>query len=183
MELLFIVILFRNEFDVILLTVDVVVFVEVRILFCEMLFVLIMTTCGRFNIGESIWVLIWLVVVVRFGVDMLVVGFRTVDNWDMLMIFFGWLVVWIMVGGLIWGVVVVVGVADVDVDEELVFIGFIMTYFLFDVNCWREEEEGVVFMFKLRDELSFVKSLAILGLFESCITVCWIFEILNMFKI
>ena len=62
MELLVRVRLFKNEFDATLLGVDVVVVVVVEfavsILFCNMLLVLIMTTCGRFIIGESICVLI-----------------------------------------------------------------------------------------------------------------------------
>ena len=86
MELLVRVRLFKNEFDATLFGVDVVVVVivvefAVSSLFCNMLLVLIMTTCGRFIIGESICVLIWLAVVAaRLGAETLVVGFRTVDN-------------------------------------------------------------------------------------------------------
>ena len=66
-----------------------------------------------------------------------------------------------IVGGFIWVVLTIV----VAVFVEDVFMGFTMTYFLFDVNCCIVE--GIVGKFKLTDEWSFVNSIPNLGLLDS----------------
>ena len=128
--------LFRNECDEAFVAMS---------LFCKTwLLVLIMTTCGRLSIGESIWVRIWLgvpVVFTRFGADMLAdTGFKTPDNWDMFMIFLGWLVDWMSAGVLIW---VQLGILTVDAELDEVAVVeeaelFIITNFLF--SCWMEDD-------------------------------------------
>ncbi len=130
--------------------------VELEILFCKKLFVLIITICGLFKMGDRIWVRIWpdWMLDILFNAGLFI--------WDIFMILNGWFDVFMMLltrdigfAGLTVEVVVEVGVF-------VPFIGFMITNFLGKFGNDVEVEDGIVV-----DVLSvvlFVSSLTFFGL-------------------